>query len=174
MDRILITLWVALIPNSLFSFAVQMQGLATNSTSFPVGANIAAGALFLVASMFCLMMLAGKVYDKENRISFHTKSRKYAVYLVAFYALQAAVMGSSFFKAPMAIYPALLISTLPVLLQFRKQPHGGILSLHALTAIYCQLLPGLTLTLLLLSSSLGEGALASVLALSILGAGLIG
>jgi hypothetical protein len=171
-DRILVTLWVALIPNSLFSFAVQMQGL-TASGSFPVGANIGAGAFFLVSSMLCVVVLGGKVYDKENRVTFHTKSRKYPVYLVAFYGAQAALIGSSFYS-PVAIYPALALSALPVLLFFRKQPHGSILSLHSLTALYCQLLPGLTLTLLLLSSSLGEGTTASILAMSILAAGLIG
>lgn len=62
-DRILVTLWVSLIPNCLFSFAVQMQGLNA-SGSFPVGANIGAATFFLLSSMLCVMVLAMKVYDK--------------------------------------------------------------------------------------------------------------
>ncbi len=92
---------------------------------------------------------------------------------MVFYALQAAVIGSSFFR-PIAIYPALALSTLPLLLFFRKQPHGPLLSFHSLTALYSQFLPPPHLHLLFLSSSVGESSTASVLALSILAGGLIG
>jgi hypothetical protein len=172
-DRILIVLWVPLILNTLFSFEVQMISPPGGSSRFPMGANMGAGVVFFVMAMMCVALLAGKVYDKDYRVSFHTKSRKYPVYLIALYMLETVVISSFFFDTPAAIYLAIAASALPALLVLKKQPHGTLLSLHGLTAFFCQLLPPLTLVLLLLSSSLGDGATASLLALSILAAGLL-
>lgn len=63
MDRIVVVLWVALIPLTIFSFEVQMLSLPVNST-YPVNFNIATAIFFLILSMMCLVFLANKIYDR--------------------------------------------------------------------------------------------------------------
>jgi hypothetical protein len=169
----LVVLWVAVILNCLFSFGLQMLSIPA-STTFPGSLNVGAGVFFFLLSMMCIIFLASKISDKENRVTFHTKSRKYPVALISIYAVQTAVISSSFYDSPTSLYFSLLLSAAPIILIIKKQPHGVFVGLHNLTALFCQLLPPLTMIVFLMSPSLSEGSTSTVFAFAILVAALTG
>jgi hypothetical protein len=154
LDRVLVSLWVPLLLNTGFSFVVQAVCPVGSTSYLPLGANVGAAVFFFLLGMMCLVLLAGKIYDREFRITFHIKSRKYPVYLIGLYMVQALVLGSTFFDSPVSAFFSMALSALPALLVLKKQPHDTLLSLHGITALYCQLLPPITFVLLLMSRSL--------------------
>lgn len=154
-DRLLITYWILLLQNCIFSFAIQLLTQNTTQQFFSLELNVFVSLIFLLLILMGLVFIGCKMLEKDKDIDFKCKKRNYPILLISCYLISILVIAS-FFYANQSIgsYILILPSILPIALIFRMRPHGSLVTFRSIVAIFCQALPITAIALELVSSNI--------------------
>ena len=129
---------------------------------FATNQNVAAGCVLLILELGIVSFMALKIMEKDKNITYHCESMYYPIFIFTIF-----VVVFTFSATPYAIFAALLPETITLIIYLKLKPYGTLKSFNSITGFYCQLLPPIVASLLIVNQFIDYPILPTISAFAI-------
>ena len=134
---------------------------------FATNQNVAAGCVLLILELGIVSFMALKIMEKDKNITYHCESMYYPIFYIVIQTLTIFVVVFTFSATPYAIFAALLPETITLIIYLKLKPYGTLKSFNSITGFYCQLLPPIVASLLIVNQFIDYPILPTISAFAI-------